>query len=247
MNISFENKVALVTGAGSGLGLAAAKAFTQSGASVTLADWNEESVRSAAAELTAKGYKALAIHCDVADDAQVERWSTRLSPLSGGWMPPTTTPAFRISSRRPHQVTGIDFVDEAIRMARHKAAERGLIVEFKVKDAMTLGDWDQRFVTVIDSGLFHVLSDEDRTRYVAGLTHVTEPGGRLLLLCFSDEEAGTQGPRRVSQREIRAAFDDTWTVEEIRAGHADVRPDLEDLSFSEGGPKVWFAIIRRNS
>ena len=146
-----------------------------------------------------------------------------------------------------HQVTGIDFVDEAIRMARRKATERGLTVEFQVKDAMTLEDWDKRFATVIDSGLFHVFSDEDRVRYVTGLTHVTKPGGRLLLLCFSDEEPGTQGPRRVSQREIRAAFGDAWTVEEIRARHADVRPDLEGLSFSEGGPKVWSAIIRRNS
>jgi ubiquinone/menaquinone biosynthesis C-methylase UbiE len=132
-------------------------------------------------------------------------------------------------------------------MARRKAAERGLTVEFQVKDAMKLGNWDKRFATVIDSGLFHVLSDEDRVRYVAGLTHVTKPGGRLLLLCFSDEETGTHGPRQVSQREIRAAFDETWTVEEIRARHADVRPDMEGLSFSEGGPKVWFAIIRRNS
>ncbi len=72
MNISFENKVVLVTGAGSGLGLAAAKAFAESGASVALADWNEKSVRSAARELTAKGHRALAICCDVADDTQVE-------------------------------------------------------------------------------------------------------------------------------------------------------------------------------
>jgi NAD(P)-dependent dehydrogenase (short-subunit alcohol dehydrogenase family) len=72
MNISFDNKVALVTGAGSGLGLATAKAFAESGASVALADWNEKSVRSAAEELADQGHKALAIHCDVADDAQVE-------------------------------------------------------------------------------------------------------------------------------------------------------------------------------
>jgi NAD(P)-dependent dehydrogenase (short-subunit alcohol dehydrogenase family) len=72
MNISFENKVALVTGAGSGLGLATAKAFAQSGASVALADANESSVRSAAEALSAQGYKAIAIQCDVADDAQVE-------------------------------------------------------------------------------------------------------------------------------------------------------------------------------
>jgi NAD(P)-dependent dehydrogenase (short-subunit alcohol dehydrogenase family) len=72
MNISFENKVALVTGAASGLGLATAKAFAESGASVVLADWNEKAVRSAAEELAAHGHKTLAIRCDVADDAQVE-------------------------------------------------------------------------------------------------------------------------------------------------------------------------------
>jgi NAD(P)-dependent dehydrogenase (short-subunit alcohol dehydrogenase family) len=72
MNISFENKVALVTGAGSGLGLATAKAFTESGASVVLADWNEKAVRAAAEELVTAGHKVIAIRCDVADDAQVE-------------------------------------------------------------------------------------------------------------------------------------------------------------------------------
>src|SRR5499426_225718 len=72
MNISFEGKVALVTGAASGLGLATAKAFGESGAAVVLADWNGKAVRSAAEELAAKGYKTLAIQCDVADDAQVE-------------------------------------------------------------------------------------------------------------------------------------------------------------------------------
>jgi NAD(P)-dependent dehydrogenase (short-subunit alcohol dehydrogenase family) len=71
MNISFENKVALVTGAGSGLGLATAKAFAGSGAAVVLADWNEKSARAAADELVARGHKALAVVCDVSDDGQV--------------------------------------------------------------------------------------------------------------------------------------------------------------------------------
>ena len=72
MQISFDNKIVLITGAGSGLGLATARAFAQSGASVVLADWNGESVRSAATALTAEGHRALAIRCDVSDDAQVE-------------------------------------------------------------------------------------------------------------------------------------------------------------------------------
>src|SRR5271169_3353720 len=71
MNISFEDKVALITGAGSGLGLATAKAFAEAGASVVLADWNEQAVRSAVEELKSQGHEALAIRCDVSDDAQV--------------------------------------------------------------------------------------------------------------------------------------------------------------------------------
>src|ERR1700760_1488538 len=72
MNISFENKVALVTGAASGLGLATAKAFAEAGAAVVLADWNEKAVQAAAKEIAARGHKTLAIRCDVSDDAQVE-------------------------------------------------------------------------------------------------------------------------------------------------------------------------------
>ena len=65
---------------------------------------------------------------------------------------------------RGHRVTGIDFVEEAIRRARAKAAERGLAVEFLVKDATGLEDWGERFDSVIDSGLFHCFSDDDRPR-----------------------------------------------------------------------------------
>ena len=72
MKISFENKVALVTGAASGLGLATAKAFAEAGASVVLADWNEREVHAAAKDLASKGHKTLAVRCDVSDDAQVE-------------------------------------------------------------------------------------------------------------------------------------------------------------------------------
>jgi NAD(P)-dependent dehydrogenase (short-subunit alcohol dehydrogenase family) len=72
MKISFEGKVALVTGAASGLGLATAKAFAEAGASVVLADTNQKQVEVAAQDLAAKGYRTLAITADVADDAQVE-------------------------------------------------------------------------------------------------------------------------------------------------------------------------------
>jgi len=56
-----NGKVALITGAGSGIGLATAKAFAQAGASVVLADRHEDAVRAATGELIAAGRKALAV------------------------------------------------------------------------------------------------------------------------------------------------------------------------------------------
>lgn len=69
---TMEGKVALVTGAASGLGLATAKAFAEAGAAVVLADWDEKSVQNAASQLRAIGYQTLAIKCDVSDDKQVK-------------------------------------------------------------------------------------------------------------------------------------------------------------------------------
>ena len=68
---NFNGKVALVTGASSGMGLATAQAFAEAGASVVLADFKEEAVRKAAEKLVTAGHEALAIRCDVSDDAQV--------------------------------------------------------------------------------------------------------------------------------------------------------------------------------
>src|SRR5262245_25327110 len=146
---------------------------------------------------------------------------------------------------RGHRVTGIDFVEEPIRRARVKAAERGLAVEFLVKDALTLGDWGERFASVIDSGLFHVFSHDDRRRYVHGLAQVIESGGRLFLMCFSDEEPGTEGPQRVSRQELYDAFADGWEVESVQPTRVEVNPEFTGATFSEGGPKAWFAVVRR--
>jgi len=143
------------------------------------------------------------------------------------------------------KVTGIDFLEVPIQRAKQKAVQRGLSVAFLVQDALILKDWSERFDNVIDSGLFHVFGDDDWLRYVEGLATVLKPGGRLFLMCFSDEEPGTQGPRRVSRKELHDAFAEGWSIESIQPSRVEVRPDFKEFSFSEGGPKAWFAVVRR--
>lgn len=148
-------------------------------------------------------------------------------------------------AQRDHPVLGIDFLEFPIQEAKRKAIERGLRAEFICMDALKLLTFDRKFDTLIDSGLFHCFSDDDRQRYVAGLATVLKPGGRLFLMCFSTDEPGTQGPRRVSRSEIEAAFTNGWKLESIEPTRFEVRPDLEDISFTDGGPKAWFVVVKR--
>jgi NAD(P)-dependent dehydrogenase (short-subunit alcohol dehydrogenase family) len=76
--LDFTGKVALVTGSASGMGLAAAHAFAEAGAAVALADFREDVVKAEAQKLVASGHKAIAIRCDVSDDAQVEQMVERV-------------------------------------------------------------------------------------------------------------------------------------------------------------------------
>jgi ubiquinone/menaquinone biosynthesis C-methylase UbiE len=144
---------------------------------------------------------------------------------------------------RGHQVTGIDFVEAAIDQARAKAAARGLTAEFLVKDAMTLGAWDRRFRSVIDSGLFHIFVGEERKRYAKGLARVTAPGGRLFLLSFTDDPR-ERGPAGVSRQGIYDTFADDWIVESVEPIHGEISAAFA-ADFPAEGPKMWFAVIRR--
>lgn len=146
---------------------------------------------------------------------------------------------------RGHAVTGFDFLDAPIAMAKQKAAERGLAAKFVVADALQLQNWTERFDNAIDSGLFHVFPDPDRARYVQGLRTVVKPGGRLFLLCFSDATPGTQGPRRVTKSELQNAFAEGWKIESIEPVLFESRPEANQVLFAGEMPKAWFLIARR--
>jgi cyclopropane fatty-acyl-phospholipid synthase-like methyltransferase len=141
-----------------------------------------------------------------------------------------------------HDVLGVDIVEKAIEEARRKAEERGLSqrASFEVGDAAEIPVGGRRFETVTDSGFFHALDDERRARFVERLADALVPGGRYLMLCFSDRVPGAFGPRRISEAEIRDAFAGAaWEVREVR--EAVLESTVERM------PHVpaWFAVVER--
>lgn len=135
-------------------------------------------------------------------------------------------------------VTGVDSSQTAIERARAKALERGLNAPFLVADALNLKRLRHYFETVIDCGLFHTLTDEQRRLYAESLCEVLSSGGVLHLLCFSDEEPPGPGPRRVPEYDVRAAF---------RGLFAPVRVEAEvfEANRAEGNAKAWLATLLR--
>jgi SAM-dependent methyltransferase len=115
-----------------------------------------------------------------------------------------------------HEAWGIDSAPAAVAKAGVKGAQRGVRATFLVADALDLAGLGKTFDTVVDCGLFHVLSDDERPRYARSLAAVLRPGGTYLMLCFSEHVPGTLGPRRVTQAEIRQTFDAGWRVNYIR-------------------------------
>ena len=68
-----KDKVELITGAASGIGLAIAQEFAREGAKVVISDLNKEAADQAAEELKAQGHEALAVSCDVTNEEEIDR------------------------------------------------------------------------------------------------------------------------------------------------------------------------------
>jgi cyclopropane fatty-acyl-phospholipid synthase-like methyltransferase len=144
-----------------------------------------------------------------------------------------------MAAARGLEATGIDAVPRAIDLAQRKARERGLTARFLVWDALRLPELGEQFDTVLDSGLFHVFNDDDRARFVDSLRAIIPMSGRYYLLCFSDRQPGTLGPRRVGESEIRTAFGPSeWRIDAIDAVTMDTNMDAI-------GVRAWRATILR--
>src|SRR5262249_4038367 len=133
---------------------------------------------------------------------------------------------------------GVDIAPAAIAIAERKARDRDLHARFVVMNALELDKLDQLFDTVLDSGLFHTFDDADRAPYARSLASAILPGGHYFLLCFSDQEPGDWGPRRVASDEIRATFAEGWRIDSIE-------PTTLDVTISADGARGWLASMTR--
>lgn len=136
------------------------------------------------------------------------------------------------------EVWGIDAAPSAIKKAKGKAKERGITVNFLVCDALKLQSLQNKFDTIIDCGLFHVFSDEERPIFAASLSSELSPGGKYIMLCFSEHEPGSYGPRRITQAEISTTFSKGWKINYIREA------ELE-TTLGPDSVKAWLSSITR--
>jgi SAM-dependent methyltransferase len=137
-------------------------------------------------------------------------------------------------------VLAVDVAETALALGRARAADRQLDVEFAVADAFHLERLGRTFRTVLDSGLFHTFDADERASYAGSVAGVTEPGGTLYVLCFSDEGVDA-GPHPVSEHALRGAFAPAagWDVAAVERARVGTR-------FHDDGAPAWLAtMIRR--
>ena len=134
--------------------------------------------------------------------------------------------------------TGVDIASNALRTAQAKARDRGLTARFLRQDARRLADLGESFDTVLDCGLFHIFTADDRAAYVESLRSALAPGGRYAMLGFSDQQPGDWGPHRLSREEITAAFTRGWRIDSLE-------PATIEVTTEPDGIRAWLATLTR--
>ena len=133
-------------------------------------------------------------------------------------------------ARRGVKAWGVDATAEAITQAEAKRDAQGIdraLAVFRCGDALDLVTLGRTFDTVLDSGLFHVISESDRQRYVREVTAITEPGAQLLMLGFQANDNET-GPRGYTPAQLGDYLGDGWAEQWIRPNTYETRPDHDD-------------------
>jgi ubiquinone/menaquinone biosynthesis C-methylase UbiE len=138
------------------------------------------------------------------------------------------------------EATGIDLASNALATAETKARTRGTAARFLRHDATGLTGLGQRYDTVLDCGLFHIFSDQERAAYLDGLRAVLPGGGRYFMLGLSVQEPGQWRGRmrKLTREEIEDTFTGDWRTDSIE-------PSTIDLTTDPAGIRAWLVATTR--
>jgi 2-polyprenyl-3-methyl-5-hydroxy-6-metoxy-1,4-benzoquinol methylase len=133
-------------------------------------------------------------------------------------------------ARNGFDVTGIDFSKRAIAMAIRNSGAIKLPIHFIVGNIQSLEsllkDFD-RFDFILDYSIFHHLEPAITVDYARQCTNLLKPGGKLLLVCYSDKDEFASGKRTATGKYGNKMF--YRTKEEIRNAYS----GLKELSYKE--------------
>jgi cyclopropane fatty-acyl-phospholipid synthase-like methyltransferase len=144
-----------------------------------------------------------------------------------------------LAARLGLDATGVDLADTALHRAETKARERGLTTRFLHHDGRRLGELGETFDTVLDCGLFHLFTGDDRDAYVESLHTALRPGGRYFMLGISELEPREWGRvHALTHTAIESAFTSGWRIDAITRSTIAITLDPH-------GVHAWLAALTR--
>ena len=136
-------------------------------------------------------------------------------------------------------VTATDLSETAIKKAQsiyNSNNNNSKKVDFRVDNILNSNLKENEFDYIFDRGCFHVISTDDRKRYIMQVTRILKDNGILFLKCFSDKEQGEEGPHRFSKDKLKEIFEnENFNIENMK--ETVYQGTLNPL------PKALFAVI----
>jgi SAM-dependent methyltransferase len=144
-------------------------------------------------------------------------------------------------AERGFEVTGIEAAEGALEVARERAGEAGVDIDFRLGDVLEAGGGEERFDFIFDRGCFHTFQGEAAaSRYVAMLGRVSRPGTVYLMLSGNPREVSEGGPPVLSEGQIRERLEPLFEIESIR----EFRFDRKEEEDGDGTPgPLGFACV----
>ena len=138
---------------------------------------------------------------------------------------------------RGWSVLAVDLSGEALKLAEKTVRAEGQHgrVTLREADVLKLKEPSESFALVFDRGCFHTLPEPDRPRYVSQMSRLLQPGGKLVLRTFSDQEPEGPGPHRFTKDELEALWSKAFHFEDFREG----------IFEGPRKPKAYLSLLRK--